>query len=266
MIKKIRVFILTSVLSSSLYAGELRVRNNATAPIGITVMAKESKNITNSADSFVVTKVVQSIIIPSKENFNSATFAVQGATTIAGHVVPIVSNECVLNGDKGIVVFTSKSDGSLVCVITQVNVDYSSLNQQDKRLVDMALQATQKSYAPYSSFYVGSALETMQGNIFIGCNIENASYGAANCAERTAIFNAIAHEGKEMKIKTVVALCKNKEGKLIDGCSCGICRQVISEFATAQTRIIYQFNDKITIKLFKEIFPDAFTKESLEVN
>jgi cytidine deaminase len=67
-----------------------------------------------------------------------------------------------------------------------------------------------------------------------------------------------------MKIQTIVALCKNKEGKLIDGCSCGTCRQVISEFSTAETRVIYQFNNKIVIQPFKNLLPDAFTKQSLE--
>lgn len=62
-------------------------------------------------------------------------------------------------------------------------MDYSHFKQRDKVLVDKALEATKNSYAPYSNFYVGSALETPKGNIFIGCNIENASYGAANCAE-----------------------------------------------------------------------------------
>jgi cytidine deaminase len=56
-----------------------------------------------------------------------------------------------------------------------------------------------------------------------------------------------------------------RTGKLMDGCSCGICRQVISEFSTAETRVIYQFNNKIVIKPFKDLLPDAFTKDSLEI-
>ena len=138
-----------------------------------------------------------------------------------------------------------------------------TFNAHDKKLIQKALDASKKSYAPYSSFHVGSALETQQGNTFIGCNIENASYGVANCAERTAIFTAVAQEGPDMKIKTIVALCKNSQGELVDGCCCGMCRQVISEFSRADTRVIYQFNGQIIAKLFQDIFPDAFTKKSL---
>ena len=253
--KKIKIILAASF--SILHAGELKIKNSTTIPVNVVIMAKENRIIKESkktADSFSLAQTIQSGIIQPEEEisvtldekkFKEATFSVQGTTITAPPIIPITSKESIVSGYEGEVVFSSKDgDSELVCSITQVNMDYSSLSQEDKLLVDKALEATKNSYAPYSNFYVGSALETMQGNIFTGCNIENASYGAANCAERTAIFNAIAHEGAKMKIKTIVALCKNKEGKLIDGCSCGICRQVISEFSTVETRIIYQFNNE----------------------
>lgn len=274
--KKIKIILAASF--SILCAGELKIKNSTTTPVNVVVMAKENKIVKENkkaADSFSLAQTIQSGIIQPEEEisvtldekkFKDATFSVQGTTITAPPIVPITSNEGIISGYKGKAEFTFKEDGSLICNVTQVDLDYPSLDQQDKKLIDMALQAMQKSYAPYSNFYVGVALETIQGNIFTGGNIENASYGAAICAERTASCNAIAHEGPTMKIKTIVVLCKNESGKLIDGCSCGICRQFISEFATAETRIIYQFNGKIVIKAFADLFPDAFSKVSLAIH
>ena len=72
----------------------------------------------------------------------------------------------------------------------------------NQKLIDMAYQAMEHAYAPYSHFKVGAALVTENGEIFTGCNIENASYGATNCAERTAIFKAVS-EGHVKYVKTV---------------------------------------------------------------
>lgn len=92
--------------------------------------------------------------------------------------------------------------------------------------MDGAQAATRNSYAPYSKFKVGSALLTTEGEIFLGCNVENASYGMSNCAERTAIFSAVAKTGRKMKIRAVAVV--NDKGA--DCSPCGACRQVIYEF------------------------------------
>ncbi len=267
--KKIKFIIVASF--PILCAGELKIRNSVATPVNVSVIVKESKGgvypltFAQTVQSGIVQPGEEAVMILDEKKFKDATFSIQGTTITAPPIIPITSNKCDLSSYAGEVVFTTEDGGSeLACEVTQINVDYSSLNQRDKMLVDKTLESTKNSYAPYSNFHVGSALETEKGNIFTGCNIENASYGAAICAERTAACNAIAHEGPEMKIKTIVALCKNKDGKLIDGCSCGICRQFISEFSTAETRVIYQFNCKIVIKPFKDLLPDAFTKESLE--
>ena len=95
-----------------------------------------------------------------------------------------------------------------------------------KRLLAAARQAMKNAYAPYSKFKVGAALMTTTGEIFLGCNIENASYGMTNCAERTAIFSAVAQLGPKTEIRAV-AVVNNQNAP----CSpCGACRQVIFQF------------------------------------
>ncbi len=95
-----------------------------------------------------------------------------------------------------------------------------------KRLLAAARRAMKNAYAPYSKFKVGAALVTTTGEIFLGCNIENASYGMTNCAERTAIFSAVAQLGPKTEIRAV-AVVNNQNAP----CSpCGACRQVIFQF------------------------------------
>jgi cytidine deaminase len=98
--------------------------------------------------------------------------------------------------------------------------------EQRQRLLQSAREAMQRAYAPYSHFKVGAALLTSEGRIFAGCNVENASYGLTNCAERTAIFSAVAQTGPDLSIQAIVVL-NDQEAP----CSpCGACRQVIDEF------------------------------------
>src|SRR5277367_3242954 len=95
-----------------------------------------------------------------------------------------------------------------------------------KRLLAAARRAMKNAYAPYSKFKVGAALLTATGQVFLGCNIENASYGMTNCAERTAIFSAVARLGPKTEIRAV-AVVNNRNAP----CSpCGACRQVIFQF------------------------------------
>ena len=100
-------------------------------------------------------------------------------------------------------------------------------------LIQRARDAVQQAYAPYSHFKVGAALLTTIGEIFNGCNVENASYGLTNCAERTAIFRAVAERGAGVKIRAI-AIVNDQDNP----CSpCGACRQVISEFGPEATVI-----------------------------
>ncbi len=92
------------------------------------------------------------------------------------------------------------------------------------RLEKSARAAAKKSYSPYSKFSVGAAVLTGSGKIFSGCNVENASYGLCNCAERTAIFSAVA--AGEKKIRAVIVFTPTPQPTM----PCGACRQVINEF------------------------------------
>lgn len=97
-----------------------------------------------------------------------------------------------------------------------------------KNMIREAMEAKQKGYYPYSKFGVGAAILTTNGKIYSGCNIENASYGATNCAERTALFKAVS-EG-ERKFSAIVII-GGKGGVVTDYLApCGICRQVLREF------------------------------------
>ncbi len=128
-----------------------------------------------------------------------------------------------------------------------------------EKLVSYALEARKNAYAPYSNFKVGAAVLTDDGKIFTGCNIENASYGASNCAERTAIFKAISEGYKTIKTIAIVGVQNDYTYP------CGICRQVIAEFSTANTKIILGKNDtEFLVKTLDEILPGAFTKKDLK--
>jgi len=127
-----------------------------------------------------------------------------------------------------------------------------------KKLAKIAIDARENAYVPYSKFKVGAAVVTDDGSIYTGCNIENASYGATNCAERTAIFKAISEGHKKIKYIAIVGDMSTNTYP------CGICRQVIAEFATKDIQIILVKNEEnYIIKTMDEILPGAFTKEDL---
>jgi len=127
-----------------------------------------------------------------------------------------------------------------------------------KKLSKFAIDARENAYVPYSKFKVGAAVITEDGTIYTGCNIENASYGATNCAERTAIFKAVSEGHKKIKAIAIVGDMSTHTYP------CGICRQVIVEFATSHIDIILVKNeDDYIIKSMEEILPGAFTKEDL---
>lgn len=129
---------------------------------------------------------------------------------------------------------------------------------EDRELVKLAIKAREKAYVPYSKFPVGAALETEDGSVFTGCNIENASFGATNCGERTAIFKAVSEGHREIKKIAVVGDMSTFTAP------CGICRQVIAEFAGKDIEIILVKNeDEFVKKSLSDILPGAFTKEDL---
>lgn len=124
----------------------------------------------------------------------------------------------------------------------------------DKKLLKIAMDVKKNSYSPYSKFPVGAALLTDNKKVYTGVNIENASFGATNCAERTAIFKAVS-EG-ELKIKAI-AVCGDSDNITFP---CGICRQVILEFGDKNTKIICgNKNGDFKVFTLNELLPYAFT-------
>jgi cytidine deaminase len=126
-------------------------------------------------------------------------------------------------------------------------------NQLNQRLLRAARKAMKHAYAPYSQFKVGAALLTSKAKVFTGCNVENASYGMTNCAERTAIFAAIAHSGPELKIRAIALV--NDQG--VPCSPCGACRQVIYEFGPDAT-VYFQGSKGWKQSHITELLPEGF--------
>ena len=125
--------------------------------------------------------------------------------------------------------------------------------KQRARLLRTARSAMKKAYAPYSHFRVGAALLTSSGKVFSGCNVENASYGMTNCAERTAIFSAVAQLGAKMEIRAVAVV--NDHG--VPCSPCGACRQVIYEFGPDAV-VFFQGADGEKRAHITELLPEGF--------
>jgi len=122
-----------------------------------------------------------------------------------------------------------------------------------KKLERAAAKVMKNAHAPYSNFHVGAAILLTNGKIFTGCNVENASYGMTNCAERTAIFSAVAQLGPKIEIRAVAVT--NDHGA---ACSpCGACRQVIYEFGP-DAIIFFQGKNGTKQAHITELLPEGF--------
>lgn len=105
---------------------------------------------------------------------------------------------------------------------------YDLTKEEAQALIRAAFEVLPQAYVPYSHFHVGAALLCADGTVYTGVNIENASYPATNCAERTAIFKAVSEGKRDFK---AIAVCGGTDGKATDFCPpCGVCRQVMREF------------------------------------
>ena len=129
--------------------------------------------------------------------------------------------------------------------------------KNDSELMDMAKEAMKSAYAPYSHFSVGAAVETDDGEVYCGCNIENSSYGATICAERTAISKAVSEGYRRI---TRIAICDSNNSF---AWPCGICRQVMSEFAAEEFYVILEDNGKISNFSLKELLPNSFSSKDM---
>lgn len=150
---------------------------------------------------------------------------------------------------------------SVMKLLKEKNEFYEDINQA---LVEAAIEATKFAYVPYSNFKVGAAILADNGKIYTGCNIENASYSPTNCAERTAIFKAVSEGVTKFK---KIAVVGGPNGNLENYCPpCGVCRQVISEFADEEFELILgtSKNKYEVYNFFEEVLPLSFTAKELK--
>lgn len=123
----------------------------------------------------------------------------------------------------------------------------------DRELIEISEKVQEFAYVPYSKFKVGAALLCRDGSVYTGCNIENATYGATNCAERTAVFKAVS-EGK----RDFTAIAITSSGKDLTF-PCGICRQVLSEFSPEIKVILEDEKGELHTFMLPELLPHSFT-------
>jgi cytidine deaminase len=139
------------------------------------------------------------------------------------------------------------------------------LTETERSLIELAIEGTNRSYAPYSNFHVGAAILLKNGVKFIGCNQENAAFPAGICAERSAIFAAGAQYPDE-PITMLAITARGKDGELIDepASPCGTCRQVIIETETRFKQpvriLLYGRKHTYVIDGIKELMPLSFTE------
>ena len=122
---------------------------------------------------------------------------------------------------------------------------------EDQELIELARKAREFSYSPYSKFKVGAALITHEGKVYSGCNIENASFGITNCAERTAIFKAVSEGAREID---TIAIIADSDGP----CSpCGACRQAMAEFKVKRV-IMAKLKGEVKAVSLAELLPYSY--------
>lgn len=127
------------------------------------------------------------------------------------------------------------------------------------KLIEEAKEARKMAYTPYSNYKVGAALLTKDGKIYRGCNVENASYGLTNCAERTAIFKAVSQGDRDYKAIAIVLDADEF------GAPCGACRQVIREFGTEIDVVMATVSGNYKVLKIKDLVPYSFGPDNLGV-
>jgi cytidine deaminase len=133
------------------------------------------------------------------------------------------------------------------------------MNPQYEALLAAADEAARSAYAPYSNFQVGAALLASDGRVFKGCNVENVSYGLTNCAERTAVYSAVAADARRFDAIAIVQSSNNEP------CwPCGACRQVLAEF-NPDMEVIFRDGQGIKVTPLRELLPHCFDHQRLKV-
>jgi cytidine deaminase len=126
------------------------------------------------------------------------------------------------------------------------------------KLIEMAMEAREKAYVPYSGFKVGAAILTREGRVFTGCNIESASYSPTICAERTALAKAVSEGCRDIDTVVVVGSLEKLSYP------CGVCRQLIREFGEDIKIIVAKSTEEYKVYTIRELLPESFGPEDLE--
>jgi len=133
----------------------------------------------------------------------------------------------------------------------------------EQKLMRTAMEYRKRSYSPYSGYQVGAALLSVDGEIFGGCNIENAAFSPTNCAERTALFKAVSEGKKDFK---AIAVVGGKAGESLEFCTpCGVCRQALVEFCNPKEFVVYLGTGTDDYKgyLLEELLPFSFSPKNV---
>ena len=189
----------------------------------------------------------------------------QAMLDIVGYSVAMKNGNTILKEQAKYVTEKTNSEGGVADTIFKLIEENNEIKEDiNEVLVKAAIDATKYAYVPYSNFKVGAAILAENGKIYTGCNIENASYSPTNCAERTAIFKAVSEGVTKFK---KIAVVGGPNGNLENYCPpCGVCRQVISEFADEDFELILgtSENTYAVYNFFEEVLPLSFTSKELK--
>ena len=189
----------------------------------------------------------------------------QAMLDIVGYSVAMKNGNTILKEQAKYVTEKTNSEGGVADTIFKLIEENNEIKEDiNEVLVKAAIDATKYAYVPYSNFKVGAAILAENGTIYTGCNIENASYSPTNCAERTAIFKAVSEGVTKFK---KIAVVGGPNGNLENYCPpCGVCRQVISEFADEDFELILgtSENTYTIYNFFQEVLPLSFTAKELK--
>ena len=189
----------------------------------------------------------------------------QAMLDIVGYSVAMKNGNTILKEQAKYVTEKTNSEGGVADTIFKLIEENNEIKEDiNEVLVKAAIDATKYAYVPYSNFKVGAAILAENGKIYTGCNIENASYSPTNCAERTAIFKAVSEGITKFK---KIAVVGGPNGNLENYCPpCGVCRQVISEFADEDFELILgtSENTYAVYNFFEEVLPLSFTAKELK--
>ena len=189
----------------------------------------------------------------------------QAMLDIVGYSVAMKNSNTILKEQAKYVTEKTNSEGGVADTIFKLIEENNEIKEDiNEVLIKAAIDATKYAYVPYSNFKVGAAILAENGTIYTGCNIENASYSPTNCAERTAIFKAVSEGVTKFK---KIAVVGGPNGNLENYCPpCGVCRQVISEFADEDFELILgtSENTYAIYNFFQEVLPLSFTAKELK--